>query len=228
MAHLRISLQRWIANTMWLFWGLVFSPLKLLQIIKFDYLPHDFNTLQTPVIIASNHRHPLDPLIIGIAMFPFMTVRLLPFAPYGAALHRLTRPGQRIAKSIGFIQAVYYLFNVVRIPAEGSLSEKLSPLLSALTAGESVLIFPEGRSYAEDNLRPFKNGVAALHTRSNIPVVPCAINYYKWGWFPCAVVSFGAPSFINTTSSNQTLEEIAETVRQTVCHQYQKITKSVY
>lgn len=214
--------KRLITNTMWFFWGLFFSPLKIFKIIKMDYNPDDFKSLNSSAIIASNHRNSIDPLTIGIAIFPKLTLQLLPLAPYAAPLHRLQRPGQKIAKSIGFIQAVYYLFNVVYIPEAVSFSKKLAPLVNASKAGETVLIFPEGRGNTDDTPRPFKKGVAALHARTNAPIIPCAVHYYKKGWLPCAVVSFGAPFSVPILEVEQTDEEIAEIIRRAVAAQYKK------
>jgi 1-acyl-sn-glycerol-3-phosphate acyltransferase len=207
---------------MWYFWGLFFVPFKIFKIIKMDYNTNYFKSLQTPMIIASNHRNSIDPLTIGIAIFPKLTLKLLPLAPYAAPLHRLQRPGQKIAKAIGFIQAVYYLFNIVYIPEGVSFSKKLAPLVNAVKAGETILIFPEGRSYTEDIPRTFKNGVAALHTITNAPIIPCAVHYYKKGLIPHATVSFGAPFSVSTSEREKTDEEIAEIIRKAVARQYKR------
>jgi len=221
------NIQGKVAYAMWLFWGLLFFPLKMTGLIKLCYTPKDFKSFTGPAIIASNHRHPIDPLTIGIAIFPKLTFKLLPLAPYAAPLHRLQRPGQKVAKIIGFIQAVYYLFNVIKIPEAVSFDEKLTPLKNALKNSETVLIFPEGRSYTEDSPRPFKNGVASLHLTTNTQIIPCAIHYYKKGWLRCAVVSFGAPFFVTASTGKNDLIKTAETIRQSVTKQYQKAVRSV-
>jgi 1-acyl-sn-glycerol-3-phosphate acyltransferase len=220
--------QPLIANSMWLLWGLLFSPLRWLGIVHLTHHQPDHTHLTAPVIIAANHRHPVDPLTIGIALFPALTRKLLPLAPYAAPLHRLQRPGQRIARYIGFLPLVYFVFNVVRIPESVSFHEKLAPLLAALKAKESVLIFPEGRSYTTPTTQPFKPGVGALHLYSQASVIPCALHYHKQGWRRWVVVAIGAPFHVAHTDTSTDVETVAEHIRQAVEEQYQIASEGVY
>ncbi|MEZ4200501.1 MAG: lysophospholipid acyltransferase family protein [Candidatus Paceibacterota bacterium] len=139
----------------------------------------------------------------------------------------MVKPGQRLARKLGFFQVVYFIFNVVRIPDNTSFEEKLAPLVSVVKKGHTVLIFPEGKSVREDHVQPFKRGIAELYRQTRVPVVPCTVHYKK-GWaLPRAVVTFGAPLHVpNIILEKGDLEEIAEYLRRVVDDQYQKSTMS--
>ena len=219
--HKNTNLRQRLAQAMWLFWGLLFCPLKWLGVVKLCADHKQLQQLQKPFIIVSNHRHPLDPLILLIAFFPTLTRQLLPITHYVAALHRLQRPIQKIAKAMGLIQFVYYIFNVVIIPEQKTFAQKVAPLSAALAAGNSVIIFPEGRANNEDFPRLFKNGVAALHRNTDISIIPCGINYCRKGFFVRAVVSIGTPLTI-PSKSDQPVEQVAELIRQAVTQECRK------
>lgn len=222
-----LLIRRFISNCMWMWWGFFFLPLKLFGAVKCIHNQKNTSLLHRPVIIASNHRNIFDPLFIGVAIFPFITLRILPLTVYAAPLNRLANhPIQKISKRIGFFQSAYFLFNVVRIPEQGTLFEKIQPLANAIHHRESVLIFPEGRCLSEGNTRPFKQGVAELHKQSQAPIIPCAVHYYKKRFFWRVVICFGeAISIPHSTYKNTGLDGAAEEIRRSVEEQYQKCIK---
>lgn len=57
---------------------------------------------------------------------------------------------------------------------------------SALTAGEAVLVFPEGHLNPGDGLLPLKPGAAWLALRARVPVVPAFV------WGTRAILPYGA------------------------------------
>lgn len=77
-------------------------------------------------------------------------------------------------------RGLYRLYGVVELPPRSrraTREEKLRGLLDALAHGDVVAIFPEGhvREPGEPPVRPFEPGVAVLHRRSGVPVVPLGI-----------------------------------------------------
>ena len=217
-------MRTFLSNGVWLFCSLAFSPLRFFNIVQVRYECSDAANIKNPVIIASNHRSPLDPLFIGIALFPKLTHRVLPVTAYVAPLHRLQHPGQRIAKAVGFVQAVYFVFDVVRIPEEVTFSAKLAPLIDAVNAGKSALIFPEGRACTKTHVQPFKPGVAELHRVTGAPILPCAVHYYKKGLFSRVSVSFGSPVHIaESVFECGDLATVAEEIRRAVDEQYRNL-----
>lgn len=62
------------------------------------------------------------------------------------------------------------------------LDRAYDEIASALTAGELVCIFPEGRITDNGELYPFRNGIARIIARTPVPVVPMALKGL-WGSF---------------------------------------------
>ena len=192
-------------------------PLRLLGLITTNQHTNKDQLISGPVIIVANHRHPIDPLIFMVGLFPRLTYALLPITPYAAPPQRLNRPGQRIARAFGLLHFVYFLCNATTIPEQGTTTEKLQPLVRTIKQGQSVLIFPEGRCHQGTKSLPFKKGVTELHRMTNIPILPCAITYQKiWG-IPRARLTTGTPTMIpQETYVDKGSLAAAEYVRQLV------------
>ncbi|MGB4269674.1 MAG: lysophospholipid acyltransferase family protein [Spirochaetota bacterium] len=71
------------------------------------------------------------------------------------------------------------LAKVIFVDRENTESRKKSRLAIShtLKQGISVVVFPEGTSYAGPGILPFKPGTFELAANNTIPVVPVAINY---------------------------------------------------
>lgn len=60
------------------------------------------------------------------------------------------------------------------------LAQAYRGIAEALDSGELVCIFPEGKITVDGKLGPFKAGVIKILKRSNVPVIPMALNGL-WG-----------------------------------------------
>lgn len=112
---------------------------------------------QGPVIIAPTHLSHLDPPLVACG-----TRRQLRFM----AKEELFRGG------FGWLIRSLGAFPVRR--GEGD-TESIRLAISALEAGEAVLIFPEGTRGDAQRLGPLSKGVAMIAKRTGAPVVPIAI-----------------------------------------------------
>jgi 1-acyl-sn-glycerol-3-phosphate acyltransferase len=141
------------------------------------------------VILVSNHLGLIDPLPIGL---------------------RLPRQMRMLGKIEIFRR--FLLGGVARIAGAVPIRrgefdrEALQTALDLLSAGECLLVFPEG-TYAHApmpvGLLPFKTGTAWLAFRSGCPIVPVAVTgaervwHWKRGWRPWrrprVSVVFGEP-----------------------------------
>jgi len=122
-----------------------------------DNLPGD-----TAYILASNHQSALD-------LASVMCALNVPFRPVIAE---------------GFFRAPVPSLNyVIRkcgclpIPAgpSSNFKKRIDEIVKVLSEGESILIFPEGITTQEGELRRFKWGVSQIALNSGRPVVPVAI-----------------------------------------------------
>jgi 1-acyl-sn-glycerol-3-phosphate acyltransferase len=113
-----------------------------------------------PVILAPNHVSYLDPVVVGIAV---------PRRVHFMAKKELFRN-----PLIGWFLRALQAYPVARERVDPST---LKRTLSFLSAGQAVLMFPEGTRGDGRALQPAKPGVALVAARSKAVVVPV----FHWG-----------------------------------------------
>lgn len=112
-----------------------------------------------PLLVAANHASYLDPWLLG-GLFPRRPVRYLINEPW----FRRSAAWTRAFEGFGVIPAV-----------AGDPEATIGRVLGALSRGEVVGIFPEGRISRNGNLGPGRSGIGRIAAASGVPVVPCAI-----------------------------------------------------
>lgn len=139
--------------------------LKLFYRFEIHGLAH-LNSQTGGFILAGNHTGYLDSLMIYAALnrdFSFlMTEEVLSWRIIG----KIVRYGNIIP-----------LF-------QGKEKRVLAESLRLLKAGHPLCIFPEGKLTETGHMNPFQEGVAFLHEKSQVPVVPFAIQggFQAWGY----------------------------------------------
>lgn len=113
-----------------------------------------------PCLLISNHRSYLDPI------FMLQQVDAYPVAKAELANWPIIGKGAKLA-------GILYL----KRENVKSRAGTLQAIGEILSAGFSVLIFPEGTTSALPGTLPFKRGVFQLAAKSNIPIVPVAIHF---------------------------------------------------
>ncbi len=53
----------------------------------------------------------------------------------------------------------------------------INKMIEHLERGDTICLFPEGTTYVDDEVRPFKPGACVAATRAGVPVVPVALVY---------------------------------------------------
>ena len=192
----RASLPTWILPL-----ARVFMQLKV------DGLEH-LESLQGPVIFAANHQSHFDTPAILQALPPRWRYRVAPaMAKEFFTAHFF--PEQYGRKAWASNSANYYLaslfFNAFPLPQrETGTRQTLRYIGELVTAGYSVLIFPEGRRTADGSIGGFQPGTAMIAARLGVPVVPVRLEgldrilHQTWK-FPVrgpARVTFGVPIFL--------------------------------
>lgn len=117
-----------------------------------------------PVIYFANHSSHLDFLTIWAALPAAARTRVRPVA--GRDYWEKTARRRRIAHD---------LFNAVLIERQHVTvaTNPLAPMLAALEAGDSLIVFPEGTRSADGAIHEFKSGLYHLaRGRPGIPLVP--------------------------------------------------------
>ncbi len=137
-----------------------------------------------PVIVAANHWNALiDALVIACALD--RRVRLTAKATLLA--NPVTRLLVRVVGIIPLRHASDERHNDARL-SETRNAESFSAILDALSSGEVVLIFPEGRSHSEPELGRLKTGCARLALMAqveralpSVPIIPVGLTFEEKG-----------------------------------------------
>jgi 1-acyl-sn-glycerol-3-phosphate acyltransferase len=140
----------------WIFRGMLWlalAPLFRLKVTGAENVPADGS-----VILAANHRHNVDPFILGVA------------APrpvsYMAKAELFRIPG------LNLVMKAFYVFPVHRGQMDRAALRRAR---EALGRGEMLGIFPEGTRQPGPGLGPAHPGMAMLALDSGSPIVPAAI-----------------------------------------------------
>jgi 1-acyl-sn-glycerol-3-phosphate acyltransferase len=111
-----------------------------------------------PVLVIANHESFLDPLAIGLAV--------------RRQLHFLARKSLFNNALFGsFLRSV----GCVPVDQEGVAKEGLKTSIELLTAGQPLLVFPEGERSWTGQMQPFKPGILLLMKRVPVPIVPVGV-----------------------------------------------------
>jgi 1-acyl-sn-glycerol-3-phosphate acyltransferase len=109
-------------------------------------------------LVAANHASHLDPPFIGAVM---------PHQLAFFARKSLWKPGL----------GSWWMDGVGAIPVDrdGSDLAAIKRVLSTISAGRPIALFPEGTRSPDGTLQPAKAGVGLIACKTGVPVVPCRI-----------------------------------------------------
>jgi long-chain acyl-CoA synthetase len=136
--------------------------------------------LSGPVIFAANHQSHMDTPVIMWALPARWRYRVAPamakeFFKAHFFPQQHTRK-QRLTNSLNYYLAALF-FNAFPLPQrETGTRQTLRYAGELVSAGYSILIFPEGRRTQEGGISPFLPGVGMMASRLGIPVVPVRID----------------------------------------------------
>ena len=119
-----------------------------------EHLPEDGGAL-----LASNHQSHLDPPLIGQAV-----------------PRRINYLARATLFRFFLLRWLIQSLDAIPIDREGSGLGGIKETMKRLRSGGKVLMFPEGTRTADGNMRPLKPGFCAMVRRSNVPIVPLAID----------------------------------------------------
>ncbi|MEE2636701.1 MAG: AMP-binding protein [Acidobacteriota bacterium] len=133
-------------------------------------------TVRGPVVFAANHQSFIDPSVILAALPPshrYRVVTAMAKEFFSAHFH----PGrhgvvERITNRVNYYLSTTF-YNAFPLPQrEAGTREALRYAGELIGAGNSLIIFPEGRRTLGDAIEPFQPGTTMLAARLEVPVVP--------------------------------------------------------
>ncbi|MCL5291527.1 MAG: 1-acyl-sn-glycerol-3-phosphate acyltransferase [Actinobacteria bacterium] len=137
---------------------LILTPVfKLLYRLEVSGLEHARE--DAPAIYAANHKSYLDPIIVGLSLYP----RRLNFMAK-AELWKIPVLGQVIGG-----------LNAFPVNRQGFDRKAVVKALEILRGGKSMLMFPEGTRIRRPGLGDGLRGVAAIALKANVRVIPVGI-----------------------------------------------------
>jgi len=165
-------------------------------------------------IVAANHLSGLDPIVLSAA-----SRRPLRFV---IATEQYRKP---------MLRWFYDLTGCIPVDRTGSPEKAFYAARRALSAGEIIVLFPQGRiRLPADARRPLKRGVIALAAMAEVPVIPARISGIGgMGRLVAAVfirsharVHSGAPIVVEGSRDEQALLAIEEFISRGVYHDYRE------
>ena len=126
--------------------------------------------LQAPFILASNHAHELDPLLLVASLPQFSQLPLIFvsrtkefYQPMG---WRSIFYGGRLFRILGALPAY---------PGLQNYDQALPHHLEAIAGGQSVCIFPLGKRHTDSDTGGARGGAAYLAFKTGMPILPVRI-----------------------------------------------------
>ncbi|MDR2677664.1 MAG: 1-acyl-sn-glycerol-3-phosphate acyltransferase [Puniceicoccales bacterium] len=117
-------------------------------------------------ILAANHCSFLDPPAVAVGCIR---------STFSLARKTLFKPGIRGR----------FFSQLLTIPVDRDGAGDISAIrnvLQKLKAGQSILIFPEGKRSLDGEIQPLKRGIGLLAARAQAPVVPVRVFGSHWAW----------------------------------------------
>jgi long-chain acyl-CoA synthetase len=182
--------------------------------------------VEGPVIFAANHQSHMDTPVIMWVLPARWRYRLAPamakeFFKAHFFPEQFTRR-QHFTNSLNYYLSALF-FNAFPLPQrEAGARQALRYAGELVSAGYSVLIFPEGRRTKEGDIAPFQPGVGMMGARLGVPVVPVRIDgldkvlHPTWKMAkPGRVrVAFGKPMRLSGDDYAALARQVEEAVRQ--------------
>ncbi len=165
-----VRLLRRVALAVWLL-----PMTRLFAWIRVEGREH-VSGVDGPVVFAANHQSFIDPSVILAALprakrYRVVTAMSKEFFPAHFAPERHTRM-ERFTSSLNYYLSTGF-YNAFPLPQrEAGTRDALRYAGELISAGNSLIIFPEGERVTGDAIARFRPGATMLAARLDVPVIP--------------------------------------------------------
>jgi 1-acyl-sn-glycerol-3-phosphate acyltransferase len=189
-------------------WYILFHILgKILCRIEVDSTPNV--PRHGPFIIATNHLHLVDPVMVMLALPPYPFIHILVAEKWGRIW-----PINWLVRSIGGI-----LVN------RGEVDRKaVNQCLTALQHGGILGLAPEGTRSRSGVMQRGKPGVAYLAVKSNVPVLPVGVSgsetvFSDWKRLrrPTITIKIGEPIYLEPVQGRRKADQLQARSDEVMC-----------
>lgn len=175
-----------------------------------------------PVKITGRENIPAGPLVIACNHTSMIDIHLvLGYLP--KHFHFMMKEELFKIPIFGFAVAMLGFYPVNRKNPKRAY-ETMQNVIARLHKGETVMIFPEGTRNPQEELLPFKNGMAKLAADAQIPVLPIAVvgcnkvnpsTKKLLNWHPLEI-RIGQPLYPPFGTDKPSIVELTERTRQAI------------
>lgn len=150
------------------------------------------NILQSgKFIIASNHESYFDHFFL-----------LIPFKEYFEKIHFIGKMESLF--QLIFFGPLYFFSETITVNRRDRNRRKvLNKAIRCLNRNEIIVIYPEGGTNKEKNLREGKTGVAELALKTDTPIIPVGISHEKTSFKK--VIKIGEPIYVQNIIKDDAL-----------------------
>jgi long-chain acyl-CoA synthetase len=161
--------------------------------------------LRGPVLFIANHVSMVDHGLI-LSALPWRFRHRLAIAMDGERLRGWRSPPRSAPWPVRWWLRVQYalvvmLFNVFPLPQQSGFRRSFAYAGEAVDCGYDVLVFPEGRTTDDGQMRPFMAGIGLLAAQLGVPLVPVKLTGLfelkrrkrYWAWPGSVTIAFGPP-----------------------------------
>ena len=190
-------------RTFWFTVARVFESLLSHTVFPVKYIGREYTRMAAPYIVVSNHKHWLDPLMVGNGIKRY-EVRFL-----GKKELVKSRLGEWMMDKL----------HMIVVDRHNSDLKAMRDCVNAVRQGHVLGIFPEGTRCKDTTLEHMETGCAFIALRAKVPLLPVLIDR------PCSLfrltrVSYGPPIDIADLAaagiSAETAAQVNERIRKSI------------
>ena len=155
-----------------------------------------------PMVLIANHRHALDPVVMGLGVRKQQVVFL----------------GKKELGSTPLARKLLAQLHCILVDRGNRDMEAMRSCMKAMKMKKALVIFPEGTRHHQGQMEQIENGTSLITLRSKAPVIPMYFDR-PLGFFRVTHLYVGEPivydDLLARGINTETCEEMNERIRET-------------